>query len=35
LEFRTWIRETRSSLPFDEKYLDQIIEKIEEYLESF
>ncbi|TET52196.1 MAG: hypothetical protein E3J53_03890 [Desulfobacteraceae bacterium] len=35
LEFKTWIRERRSSLPFHEEYLDQIIEEIEEYLESF
>jgi ATP-dependent helicase/DNAse subunit B len=34
LEFKTWIRERRSSLPFDEKYLDQIIEEIEAYQKS-
>ncbi|GAF69950.1 unnamed protein product [marine sediment metagenome] len=35
LEFKTWIRDRRSSLPFHEEYVDQIIEEIEEYLESF
>jgi len=33
--FEEWLHEQRSSLPFDEKYIDRIIQEIEGYRKSF
>ena len=35
MEFKEWLEENRQSLPFDERYIDQIIEEIEDYQRSF
>jgi len=35
MEFKEWLEENRRSLPFDERYIDQIIEKIGDYQRSF
>jgi ATP-dependent helicase/DNAse subunit B len=35
MEFKEWLEENRQSLPFDERYIDQIIEEIEGYQRSF
>ncbi len=35
MEFKEWLEENRQSLPFDERYIDQIIEEIGDYQKSF
>ena len=35
MEFKEWLEENRQSLPFDERYIDQIIEEIGDYQRSF
>jgi CRISPR/Cas system-associated exonuclease Cas4 (RecB family) len=35
MEFKEWLEANRQSLPFDERYIDQIIEKIGDYQKSF
>jgi len=35
MEFREWVEENRQSLPFDERYITQIIEEIGDYKKSF
>jgi EAL domain-containing protein (putative c-di-GMP-specific phosphodiesterase class I) len=35
MEFREWVEENRQSLPFDERYITQIIKEMEDYKKSF
>jgi hypothetical protein len=35
MQFKKWLHERRNSLPFDEKYIDRIIQEIEGYQRSF